>query len=201
MANPPSPPAPPGPPAGPRPPSGALPGLKGTPLDALVSAPLLAAARANMSLAQGMVEFIYQVGYQGGAPPAAGSTTPNANLITFNLTRPYTDPSTGAMSTQTIQVNVPVLGLVNIPALLVTSASVNFSLSVDKVSVSNSGNVTLSGNVAAPTSNTRPTDNSGKYSFALTAEQQPSTEGMSQMMDVLASTVVPIPINGKGTSG
>lgn len=179
--------------------------LKGIPIDYLVSAPLMAAARANLALAQNMEEFIFQIAYKDGKV----STDPkDLNVIQFGLTRPYTDPNTKQVKTETIQVTVPLIGIVTIPALLVDNVTIDFTASVDQStndSVGVNANVaasygfggfSVSGSVTTTVNNTRSTDYSGKYTFHVQADQQPATEGMSQMMDIIASTITPIPAGG-----
>ncbi len=188
--------------------------LKGIPIDYLVSAPLMAAARANLSLAQNMVEFIYQVGY-GIAP--GSSTAPTAQtptlVLTFNLTRPYTDPNSGSVSTQTIQVQVPLIGIVTIPALLVDNVSINFTATVDQASSTTAsvsadvsakygiGAFALSGSVSTNKTQTSSSSAQGTYTFAVTATQQQATQGMDQMMTVFSSTIQPIPTSSSSSSG
>jgi len=176
--------------------------LKGIPIDYLVSAPLMAAARANIALAESMEEFIFQIAYQDGTP----SPDPTKlNTIVFGLTRPYMDPNTQQMTTQKITVTVPLIGIVTIPALLVDNVTIDFTASVDQAS-SNTVNVnasvgakygigafSITGNVSTTVNNTRSSDYSGKYTFHVQADQQPATEGMSQMMGIIASTITPIP--------
>jgi hypothetical protein len=172
--------------------------FKGIPIDFLVSTPLLAAARANLALAQNMQEFIFQVAYKNGK-------SGDLNTLEFDLTRPYTDPNTKQVKTQTIKVIVPLIGIVTIPSLLVDNVTIDFTASVDQASSSSVGvnaNVaasygfggfSVSGSVTTTVNNTRSTDYSGKYTFHVQADQQPATEGMSQMMGIIASAISPIP--------
>ena len=102
--------------------------LQGIPIDYLVSAPLMAASRSNIALAQGMEEFVFTVGYQDGDP------TKEVNLITFQLERPYTDNNTSEVKTQQITVSCPLLGLIPIPALLVDSVTVDFTTTIGNTS-------------------------------------------------------------------
>lgn len=178
--------------------------LKGIPIDYLVSAPLMAAARANLALAQQMQEFIFQVGYQDGDP------TKPANTITFKLQRPYQDPTSGTYQTEDFTVTAPLIGLVTIPSLLVDNVTIDFTATVSQSQSSQNtttANVSasygyfgfkISGSVSTTATNTRSTDYSGKYTFHVQADQQPATEGMNKLMDVVASVVQPLPSGGGG---
>ena len=181
--------------------------LKGIPIDYLVSAPLMAAGRANISLAQSMEEFVFQVGFEGGDP------TKGTNNIVFNLQRPYTDPNTNEVTTQTITVTCPLLGLVPIPALLVDNVTVDFTTSIDTSSSTTTSTAatidasyrgagfTVSGQVTASRQQMRQSNQSATYTFHVEASQQPATEGMGKLMDVMASCVTPIPTSSGSSSG
>lgn len=180
--------------------------LKGIPIDYLVATPLLAAARANLALAQNMEEFIFQVAYKDGKP---GEET---NVIQFDLTRPYTDPVSGEVLPQSITVECPLIGIVPIPALLVDNVTVDFTTTVGQTATNTSeeggeiaaeygfGAFEVSGKVTAKSSHMRKTNQSATYTFHVQADQQQPTEGMSKLMDVFASTVEPIPVSGGGSS-
>ncbi|MFZ6815667.1 DUF2589 domain-containing protein [Undibacterium sp. Rencai35W] len=173
--------------------------LKGIPIDYLVSAPLMAAGRANIALAQSMEEFVMQIGFVGGDPKNG------TNNIVFNLERPYTDPDTNQVTTQTITVTCPLLGLVPIPALLVDNVTVDFTTTVDTSSSSTTatsatvtgsykgGCFAMSGSVTASKNQMRSSNQSATYSFHVQADQQPATEGMGKLMDVMASCITPVP--------
>ena len=96
--------------------------FKGIPIDFLVSTPLLAAARANIALAQNMQDFIFQVAYKDGK-------SGDLNIVEFDLTRPYTDPNTKQVKSQKIKVMVPLIGIVTIPSLLVDNVTIDFTAS------------------------------------------------------------------------
>jgi len=174
--------------------------LTGIPIEYLVATPLLAAARSNMALAQVMVEFINEIGFNKD-----GKT----NIISFDLTREVQQADGSGFKPQTITVNAPLLALVPIPALLVQSVNVDLTVEVSqtisenssseaKASVSASdswgfGSVSVTGSYTNSQSRTRATNQSAKYQINVTAQQQPAAEGMSRLMDVFASTVTPIP--------
>jgi len=175
--------------------------LQGIPIEYLVATPLIAAARANMALAQVMVEFINEIAFQGD-----GKTT---NIISFDLTREVQNATSGNFNTQTITVNAPLLALVPLPALLVQSVNVDLTVEVSQAITQNSsssatvsvsandswgfGSVSVTGSYTSSQSRTRATNQSAKYQINVVAQQQPAAEGMSRLMDVFASTITPIP--------
>lgn len=179
--------------------------LTGIPIDYLVSTPLMAAARSNIALAQAMQQFVMEIAFVDGNP----AQTQN---IVFNLVRPYTEPLTGNISTQTIQVTCPLLGLVPIPALLVDNVTIDFTTSIDLSSATtlsvgasatagyNGAAFTMSGGVTASADHMRSSNQSATYTFHVAADQQPATEGMNKLMDVMASCIVPIPSGSSSSS-
>lgn len=133
--------------------------------------------------------------------------------LDFDLERPV-DNGSGTLSSQTVKVKAPLLGLVPIPALLIESININFSMEVSSHTESKSSTSTetnfsygggfwcpvkVSGKIATNRENTRSTDNTAKYDVTVVAKQQPPQEGMSKLMDLLASAVNPISISKSGS--
>lgn len=56
--------------------------------------------------------------------------------------------------------------------------------------------VDVQGKVSTSRENTRSTNQTAKYQVSVNARQQPPTEGMSKLMDILASCVEPIDAGG-----
>ena len=52
----------------------------------------------------------------------------------------------------------------------------------------------ISGNVTTSRENTRTTDKTAKYSVRVHASQQQQTEGLSKLMDIMASCIVPMDV-------
>jgi hypothetical protein len=175
--------------------------LTGVPIDYLIATPLISTARANMALAEVMTEFIDELGFESD-----GKTT---RIVSFQLTRPYQDPVTKAEKTQTITVNCPLLGLVPIPSLLVQTVTVDLTVEISNTVSSTSnqsastqlqvganwgwGNASFTGSYSCSSQQTRSTNQSAKYEVTVNAQQQPTPEGMSRLMDVMASCITPIP--------
>lgn len=177
--------------------------FSGLPIAELIAAPLTAACDSQKKLAQSAFEFMTEIGY---TDPAA--QTPR--LLEFNLQRPVE----GASQPQQIKVQAPFLGLVPLPALLIDDVQIDFQMEVttsetsrektDKELASNAnanfrfgcfakGSVCVNGKVSSSRENTRSTNQTAKYQVHVSARQQRPTEGLSRLMDILASCVEPLP--------
>lgn len=181
--------------------------FRGLPIEELIGGPLSAACKAQYDLASCMVTFIHEIGFK-----EADSDQYVTKCLEFDLERPV-DDGTGEITAQTVSIKAPLLGLVPIPALLIESVDINFTMEVKSSTESKSsreakaeveakggwgwGSVKFTGSVATKSENTRSTDNSAKYDIVVVAKQQPPQEGMSKLMDLLASAVEPIKIENK----
>lgn len=172
--------------------------FRGIPMEDLIGGPLAASCKAQYNLAATMLSFINAIGFSEG----------KTRTLDFDLERPV-DNGSGVLTKQTVSVKAPLLGLVPIPALLIESVDINFTMEVSshtetKSSVEAEANfsyksfwspVSVSGKVATSRENTRSTDNTAKYDISVVAKQQPPQEGMSKLMDLMASAVEPIAIS------
>ena len=107
--------------------------------------------------------------------------------------------------------------LVPLPSLLVDDVQIDFQMEVTttetstensqssaETSVSSnfkfgcfaSGSVNVNGKVSSSRENTRSTNQTAKYQVHVSARQQPQTEGLSKLMDIMASCVEPIKLGG-----
>ena len=177
--------------------------MRGLPMEDLIGGPLMASCKAQYMLAQTMVTFINEIGFTDG----------KTQTLDFDLERPV-DDGTGDIKKQTVSVKAPLLGLVPIPALLIESVNINFTMEVKTSSSSKSSSssqgtfnakvgwgwfsASMSGSVSSQRENTRSTDNSAKYEVSVVARQQQPQEGMSKLMDLMASAVDPIAIKPSG---
>lgn len=146
--------------------------------------------------------FMTEIGYAD-----AEKQTPR--LLSFNLERPVE----GSESTQQLTVNAPFIGLVPLPSLLIDDVQIDFQMEVtttetsteksDKeASVSSnasfkfgcfaSGSVSVNGKVSSSRENTRSTNQTAKYQMHVSARQQQPTEGLSRLMDIMASCIEPV---------
>ena len=172
--------------------------FKGLPMRELIAAPLIAAAEAQQELAATAWNF-----YQKLAFDEDGKT---ARVLEFDIKRPIQQD--GKMTTMSQSVKAPFIGLVPIPSLLIDRVDVDFQMEVTDTSNVKSTtnaeveakasakhwfiNAEISGKVTTARENTRMTNQTAKYQIHVTASQQPQTEGLSKLMDIMASCIEPI---------
>lgn len=178
----------------------------GLPIAELIAAPLTAACDSQKRLAQSAFEFMTEIGYSD-----TDQHTPR--LLSFKLERPVE----GAADTQQVQVNAPFLGLVPLPALLIDDVQIDFQMEVTTTETTKSnvntevstnvnssfkfgcfakGSVSVNGKVSTSRENTRSTNQTAKYHVHVSARQQPPTEGLSKLMDIMAACVEPVKLQG-----
>jgi hypothetical protein len=172
--------------------------FKGLPMRELIAAPLIAAAEAQQELAATAWNFYKQIAFDDD-----GKT---ARVLEFDVERPIQQD--GKMTTMSQSVKAPFIGLVPIPSLLIDRVDVDFQMEVTdtsnvkstinaKVETKVSGkswliSAEISGKVTTARENTRMTNQTAKYQIHVSASQQPQTEGLSKLMDIMASCIEPI---------
>ncbi len=195
--------------------------LQGLPLEYLIAAPFAASTKAQIQLGKAMIEFINLLAYgKEGMAVAPGGESEEVKTLRMKLERPVIDAD-GKITTNTVTVAPPILGLVPIPSLLIETVDVNFSMEIHAVTAEKAtdsasveakaeahadlgiygGSVTVTGKVSAQRENTRSTDKTAKYDITVHAAQQDPTEGMAKLMDLLASTVEPLKIETSSGHG
>lgn len=110
------------------------------------------------------------------------------------------------------KIKAPFIGLVPIPSLLIYGVDVDFQMEVTdtetkksnmpsevSTSISNGWFVKaeISGKVSVSREDTRSTSQTAKYQVHVTASQQQQTEGLSKLMDIMASCIEPIKITNQ----
>ena len=172
--------------------------FKGLPMRELIAAPLIAAAEAQQELAATAWNFYKQIAFDDD-----GKT---ARVLEFDIKRPIHQD--GVMTTMPQSVKAPFIGLVPIPSLLIDRVDVDFQMEVTDTSNVKSTtnaeveakasakhwfiNAEISGKVTTARENTRMTNQTAKYQIHVSASQQPQTEGLSKLMDIMASCIEPI---------
>ena len=172
--------------------------FKGLPMRELIAAPLIAAAEAQQELAATAWNFYQQIAFDED-----GKT---ARVLEFDIKRPIQQD--GVMTTMPQSVKAPFIGLVPIPSLLIDRVDVDFQMEVtDTSNVKSTINAEvetkvsgkswlisaeISGKVTTARENTRMTNQTAKYQIHVSASQQPQTEGLSKLMDIMASCIEPI---------
>ena len=173
--------------------------FKGLPMRELIAAPLIAAAEAQQELAATAWNFYQQIAFDG----KSGN---KARILEFDVERPIQQD--GKMTTMSQSVKAPFIGLVPIPSLLIDRVDVDFQMEVtDTSNVKSTINAEvetkvsgkswlisaeISGKVTTARENTRMTNQTAKYQIHVSASQQPQTEGLSKLMDIMASCIEPI---------
>ena len=159
---------------------------------------LIAAAEAQQELAATAWNFYKQIAFDDD-----GKT---ARVLEFDIKRPIQQD--GVMTTMPQSVKAPFIGLVPIPSLLIDRVDVDFQMEVtDTSNVKSTINAEvetkvsgkswlisaeISGKVTTARENTRMTNQTAKYQIHVSASQQPQTEGLSKLMDIMASCIEPI---------
>lgn len=171
--------------------------FKGLPMRDLIGGPLIAAAEAQRNLAAVALDFYNKIAFEED-----GKAT---RILEFVVERPVEVEGTMQMVKQKIK--APFIGLVPIPSLLIDRIDIDFQMEVTdtnvqkqktekeaSTSIKSSWWVTaeVSGKVSSSRENTRTTNQSAKYQVHVTASQQPQTEGLSKLMDIMASCIEPM---------
>jgi hypothetical protein len=178
--------------------------FKGLPIEDLIVSPLVGMAKGQAKLNEVTWKYINEVAFIDGETRA----------LDVQINKVMTNPDTGEQTWEEHYAKVPMLPLVPLPSLAVTSADIEFNMevqtsdvSVDKsaseasMSASASGGwwgmkfkASMAGKVSSSKENTRKTDNSAKYNVKVHAEQLPATEGMLKLSDALVSMMDPTPV-------
>ena len=161
----------------------------GLPIENLISAPLLAAAEGQKSLASTTAAFITEVGMDDKG---------NTKSVTFN----YDD------GTEKIVLDVPLLSIINVPSLCVDSIDVEYNMEVQTQSSTKSSTdvstkvnascgfacwkASFEGKVSHHSESNRSSDTSAKYSISVKGKQE-KPEGLMKVLDMLNGSI------GKGT--
>jgi len=189
--------------------------FSGLPMESLIGGPLQAACKAEVMLAAATTNFIETVGFQDGD---SGGGPRKAKTVAFTFQRPATDPEGKTIGSETVALEVPVLSIVNIPNLMVQNVDVTFDMEVKSSVASQQTNdksgtldghtklgwgifsldVTIKGSISSHESNTRSSDNSAKYHVSVQARQGGTPEGLSRVLDILATAVQPAAITPGG---
>jgi hypothetical protein len=207
--------------------------FKGLPMAALIGGPLTAACEAQVKLANATADFIKVIGFNPpvGANPGVDEVgTIRTASFTFSRPVPPRDavPAVAATSTspalpaisaipvgtmETVSLMVPMLALVQVPALSIKTVDIVFDMEVKSSSSTKSStdealsvkadasakwgvaraSISIQGSVAAHKENTRSTDNSAKYHVQVTALDNGPPEGLRRVLDIMNSAIVPVP--------
>ena len=169
--------------------------LVGESIGDLVGAPLDAVCDAQNKLAQSAFEFMQEIGFDED-----GKT----RMVEFNFQRPIQ----GSPTPQDVTVQVPFIGLIPLPNLLIDDVQVDFQMEVTATETSTEKSntegssstncfggwsVNLGGKVSSSRENTCSTNQTARYQVDESNRQQRQTEGLSKLKDIMASCVEPLP--------
>ena len=183
----------------------------GLPMDQLIGGPLKAACNAQTLLAKASSDFIKDVGLN-----ADSGGNMSARTVDFSFNKPVQDPD-GTTKLEKVDLQVPLLAIVNTPSLSVKEVDVNFTMEVKSSTSSkttsdtkaeltahakyNAGlfscDVTIHGSVANHSENSRKSDNSAKYDVKVVARDDGPPEGLMKVLDMLNDAIAPTPAAAK----
>ena len=177
----------------------------GLPMDQLIGWPLKAACSAQTLLAKASSDFIKDVGLNDD-----GKGNLSARTGDFGFNTPV-QAADGTTTMEKVDLQVPLLAIINTPSLSVKEAEVRFTMEV-KSSTSakttsdtkaeltahakyNAGlfscDVTVHGSVANHSENSRKSDNSAKYDVKVVARDDGPPEGLMKVLDMLNDAIAP----------
>ena len=178
----------------------------GLPIEELIVSPIIGMAKGQAKLNEVTWKYISEVAF---VTDKDGNTT--ARSLDVEMNRVVTDGYTGEQTIQKLYNKVPMLPLVPLPSLAITSADIEFAMEVKTSEASKdtsasensyeasaggkwwgmSFSAKVAGKVATNKENTRSTDNSAKYNVKVHSEQLPATEGMLKLSDYLTQMLEP----------
>ncbi len=179
----------------------------GLPIEELIVSPIIGMAKGQAKLNEVTWKYISEVAFVKDEKTGVTS----ARSLDVEMNRVVTNGETGEQEIQKLYNKVPMLPLVPLPSLAITSADIEFSMEVKTSEASKdtstsensyeasaggswwgmSFNAKVSGKVAPNKENTRSSDNSAKYNVKVHAEQLPPTEGMLKLSDYLTQMLEP----------
>ena len=179
--------------------------FKGLPMADLIGGPLTAVCEAQADLAKSTEKYIREIGLQEiGDDPHKELKT---RQVDFHFNKPVPSPDGTNITQAKIDISVPLLALVPVPALMIQDVEIEFNMEVkssakskteDKVEAGGSASVgfgpfsaTMHGSVSSHNQQTRASDNSAKYNVKISAKQSDTPEGLHRVLDMLRDTIAP----------
>ena len=182
----------------------------GLPIEDLIVSPIVGMAKGQAKLNEVTWKYISEVAFVT-EKDKDGKDVTSARSLDVQMNRVMTNGDTGEQSLETLYSKVPMLPLVPLPSLAITSADIGFTMEVKTSETSKESSdsetsysasasaswwgmkfsATVAGKVATHKENTRSTDNSAKYEVKVHAEQLPPTEGMLKLSDYLTQMLEP----------
>ena len=200
--------------------------FRGLPMGDLIGGPLMAAADAQVRLANTTAQFIQQVGFkpteaspkdEKGNVTAYDPATFAVRTVDFKFNRPAGPAdANGVVPTETVSLEVPMLAIVKIPSLAIDTVDIIFDMEVKNSESSTESEdkkgafsadasvgwgpfslkVHVEGSVATHKENTRSTDQSAKYHVEVHAADKGMPEGLARVLDMMNQAIAPKTISG-----
>lgn len=201
--------------------------FRGLPMGDLIGAPLQASCDAQLQLARASASFIKTVGFLPAVTQDAqgneildtsAEAIGEARLAKFKFVRPVKDPADPTKTIrEEVELDVPMLAIVKIPALQITNVDITFDMEVkssfkEASSKDESGklsadmkvgwgpfslNVHVEGSVSAHQEQMRTSDSSAKYHVEVKAADGGMPEGLARVLDIMHSAIAPMAIEQK----
>lgn len=194
--------------------------FRGLPMADLIGGPLQAACDAQTQLARATANFVKTVGFLPAptTKDAEGKDVVDPNAVgdvrvaPFKFTRPAPHPTDPTKTVEeTVELQVPLLAIVKVPSLAITSMDIMFDMEVkssfkEVESEDQAGafsadadvgwgpfsmHVHVEGSVSTHKEHTRTSDSSAKYHVELRAEDTGMPEGLARVLDIMQSAVTP----------
>ncbi len=187
--------------------------FKGLPMSDLIGGPLMAACEAQVKLANATADFIKVIGF---LPPQQNATTAVGDVRTamFRFNRPAgtaAEAVNGVIPTETVELEVPLLAIVKVPALSINTVDISFEMEVKNSETSKDSfdaaakmsadakvgwgpfslTVHIEGSVSSHKENARSSDQSAKYTVQVHAEDKGMPEGLARVLDIVQSSIAP----------
>ncbi len=172
------------------------------PIDKMISAPLVAAIKAQTDMSMALAHFVKDVGIDENG---------SVRMVTFNYSESVAGQN-GTATTAQRHIEAPFLALTGIPNLAVEDVEVSFDLEVNTAEDDTAKNqadaqasteykswwspvtAKFTGNVTHSSEQTRHTDTRAKYSFNVNARKQAAPEGFMRIIDAITNSAAnPLP--------
>ncbi len=182
----------------------------GLPIESLICAPILAAAKGQQELTAVYLDGIMKLAYKDGEAARPDENPKETNAIQLTVQRPVIKED-GTVTTQDVTINAPLLSLVPLPAFTMDELTVDFEMEVkqsdikeDKSKSEVSSNLSykswfglnanITGNISSESTHKRESDSTATYKIHARAVQQEPSEGMAKLTSLFAQMMEPIPV-------
>ena len=183
------------------PPSTVAKSFDSLPIENLICAPIIAAAKGQQELTSVYIDTLMRLAYKEDSDQ-------ETNILKFNMQRPV-DDGQGHITMTDVEIQAPLLSLVPVPAFTMDEISVDFSMEVKACeaeenkshaeSTAQAGykpgfgfSANITGSVSSDSMHKRQTDSSATYNIRARAVQQQPSEGMAKLTSLFAQMMEPI---------